>query len=62
MTAKQKKAYLKCSHKCLYCESDNITAGNVEVDDGVAIQRVICNNCYKSWNDIYRLVNVEEII
>ena len=46
---------------CLYCESDDIAAvGGVDVEDGVGTQAVKCNTCKKTWNDVYRLVNISE--
>jgi transposase-like protein len=44
---------------CPYCHSHNITA---LIFDGEGMcQPVRCEDCGKEWNDIYQLVDIEEI-
>lgn len=58
---KKKEAYIKSSYcKCPYCESENIEGAMVEVDSGSAYQPISCNDCHKTWEDVYNFVNVEE--
>ena len=62
LTAWQKKHYIEnTSSQCPYCHSDNITGSAVEVDADSAWQEVSCTDCERSWQDIYKLVDVEEI-
>lgn len=61
LTKEQKKNYLKKSHLCPFCKSDNICGGDCEINDGRAYQTVTCNDCNKSWSDCYELVDVEEV-
>lgn len=63
LTKKQKQAYLNHgANACPYCESTEITAGAFEVEGTHAWQPVECLNpqCGATWNDIYKLVDVEE--
>ena len=63
LTSKQKKAYLKHYYHCPFCKSKNIEGHGIKVDedDGdCAWQEVVCLDCDKRWNDIYKLVDVEE--
>ena len=58
---KQKKEYIESGYcKCPYCGGENIEGAMIEVDSGSAYQPVSCNDCNKSWEDVYELVNVEE--
>ena len=59
LTPEQKVAYLADSSHCPFCKSSDIEGGSVDVDAGGAWQEVGCNACGKSWNDFYRLVDVE---
>ena len=61
LTNKQKKAYLKHSHRCPFCKSENIEGEAVEIDDGIAWQPIRCLDCNKNWSDLYKLIGVEEI-
>lgn len=62
MTKQQRRNYLDNNGiKCPFCDSDDIegTCG-VDVDAGVATQDIKCNECEKTWSDVYRLVDVKE--
>lgn len=50
----------KGGNKCVSCDSDNIEGGHVNIDSGLATQRVWCNDCYGIWMDEYKLVRVSE--
>jgi transcription elongation factor Elf1 len=55
---KLKNKYLKKSHCCIICDSDNIEGGSVDVDAGGATQEITCNNCGAYWHDLYVLDDV----
>lgn len=55
---KNKEAYLSSPSKCPYCDSEDIESGALDADGAVATAEVECNNCHKSWTDVYRLVDV----
>jgi len=58
---KKKEAYIKNGYsKCPYCQSDHIEGDAIEVDCDYAWQTVRCVDCNKAWEDIYKLVDVEE--
>jgi len=58
---KKREAYIKNGFsKCPYCQSDHIEGGGVSVDGDYAWQEVRCVDCNKAWEDIYKLVDVEE--
>lgn len=61
LTQKQKDAYLKNPARCPHCHSTDIEGGAVEVDAGGAWQDIDCNACGESWQNIYKLVDVEPI-
>jgi transposase-like protein len=46
---------------CPYCNSDNIDSGLVHLGRDRYETTVSCNDCDKSWKDIYDIVDVEEI-
>jgi len=47
---------------CPFCKKCTVSAdGGVEVDGGVAYQGITCDSCGASWNDIYRLIGINEI-
>ena len=61
LTKAQKQAYLKASHKCPYCGSRMIEGTGERTFDGDDIsQKVECQDCRKTWWDIYRLHDIEE--
>lgn len=59
LTDEQRKAYFANPHKCPYCSSTNISVGRMEQDGVEAYQKVNCVSCGETWNDIYKLVDVE---
>jgi len=63
MRKDKKEAYIKSGgENCPYCKSDNITGGSIfEVDSGHTWQPMFCNDCERSWKDIYELVDVEAV-
>jgi len=44
--------------RCIFCGSEDITGGNVDIDDGGAAQDVLCDNCGGQWMDVYVLSGV----
>ena len=61
LTAARKLAYLRRGASCPYCRSESITGDSVDIEGNRASQEVSCQNCGKTWRDIYRLADVEEI-
>ncbi len=60
MTSKQRQAYLKNSHKCPYCGGADISGRGYDYDEPPA--RIIdCENCGKSWMDVFTLTDVLEL-
>lgn len=55
------KKYLKESHRCLNCRSENIEGAFVNVDAGGAAQDISCNDCGATWTDMYQLTDVANI-
>lgn len=47
--------------KCPVCESTDIVGGSVEVNAGSAWQKISCNDCDATWNDVYKLVGYAEL-
>lgn len=43
---------------CPFCASDDIEGAGVAVESGIATQRMFCNDCEESWEDVYTLSNV----
>lgn len=60
LTKKGKKRYLKEPSLCPFCGEGNIEGDQLEVDGAYAWQQVHCTDCQATWNDIYKLVDVEE--
>ena len=58
LTKKQQKQYLKNSGFCPFCKSKDIQGEDINADGNTMSQEIRCNNCDKSWQDIYTLTNV----
>ena len=61
LTAARKRSYLQRGGCCPYCRSESISGESVDIDSNRAFQEVSCSECGRSWLDIYRLTDVEEI-
>jgi transcription elongation factor Elf1 len=62
LTPQQKKDYLGRSYcHCPVCKSNDISGGRIEVDSDSAWQEVVCSSCGFRWNDIYKLIDIEEV-
>ncbi len=61
LTARRKQSYLRHGGRCPFCMSESITGESVDIGGAQASQEVSCQECGRSWCDVYRLVNVEEI-
>lgn len=61
ITKEQKEYYLKNSGlRCPFCHTDNVDGGPIDVDFDIISIRVKCHACGKEWQDIYKLVDIEE--
>ena len=60
LTCAQRKAYLKDSNVCPFCQSPklDIVGDEVEIAGREARQEVSCSACEASWTDVYRLASV----
>jgi len=55
----RKEYYLKNEGtNCPFCGSDNLEGQNVDINDGIILQYIICKNCDNTWTDIYKLCNI----
>jgi len=54
--------YLKNSGQCPFCGSDDIVGDSYDYEGDTVTQEISCSSCHKTWNDIYKLVDVEETV
>ena len=58
----KRKEYLEAAGSfCINCWSGNISAGKIESEGREAWQSVQCYDCGSEWNDIFRLIGVDDI-
>jgi hypothetical protein len=60
ITTEQRERYLHRPYVCPFCESDNISAEETNIEDGAASQAVHCVACGERWFDLYRLNDIEK--
>lgn len=59
---KVEKRYVNYPNFCPFCESEDIEAEQLEVDDENGCSSLVtCNDCKKEWRDIYAVVRIEEV-
>jgi len=46
--------------QCPHCDDYDIEGGFVEIDAGLANQKVRCNTCGSTWIDCYMLTSIED--
>jgi len=46
---------------CPVCGSDNLVAGPLESEGGLAFQNVDCRGCNSHWTDVYKLVGYSSL-
>lgn len=61
LTPARRRSYLRRGSCCPYCRSESITGESVDIEGNQAYQEVSCQECCRTWRDIYRLDSVEEI-
>jgi len=62
LSDEQKKAYVESGGgKCPYCGSFNLEGQCMDADGSMSWQEIICLECHKRWNDVYKLSEIEEI-
>ena len=63
MTPEQKKNYISSGgNECPKCGSSEISPiYGFETDGTSAWRAVECDECGKRWNDVYKLIDIEEI-
>jgi len=54
-----KKKYLENPNECLFCGSENIHAMEVNGEYDTLWRDVICDDCKKTWSEIFKLVDIE---
>ena len=59
ITEANKAKYLKAKGcHCPYCGSKQISADPPEADGGEVSSQVICEDCGKTWIDVFKLADV----
>jgi hypothetical protein len=61
MDKMQKESYLKDSNRCPFCKSTDIEGGIHDAVDDTVYHKVFCYQCERHWENIYRLMDVEEV-
>jgi transcription elongation factor Elf1 len=60
--SKEVKKYIKSKGICCpFCDSENLDAGTMQTDAGIAWQDIECCNCGSSWRDEYELIDMTNI-
>ena len=55
----EKEAYMESNGLvCPFCRAGSIQGGFVEIETGKALQEMSCLECEKTWQDVYKLVDV----
>ena len=53
-----KSAYIKGNGlTCPFCSAELIEGGLVQIDAGMAFQKMGCTECEETWQDVYKLVD-----
>lgn len=60
MTKKEKQKYLKDQNHCPKCGSADINSSKLQADGSCAWADVKCGDCGFAWQDIYKLIDIEE--
>lgn len=61
MDEETKKEYIEGKGRfCPFCKCETLEGDAIEIDDGLALQLITCNDCGKQWTDIYTLSDVKE--
>jgi formate dehydrogenase maturation protein FdhE len=60
LTKEEKENSVERPNHCPYCESEHISAGDHNFEDEVCMIYVECEECHKTWTDVYRLVSISE--
>jgi len=45
--------------RCPFCDTTDISAGEIETYDNYKYQNVKCDTCNKEWTDMYKLTKVD---
>lgn len=61
LTLARKRSYLRRGSSCPYCRSESVTGESVNIEGRQASQEVSCQECERTWRDVYRLADVEKI-
>ncbi|MCX6984217.1 MAG: hypothetical protein NT118_05615 [Lentisphaerae bacterium] len=61
LTVARRRSYLRRGASCPYCRSESITGESVDIEGNRAVQQVSCQECCRTWRDIYRLADLEEV-
>ncbi len=62
ISRKRRKEYINAGGTfCINCGSGNISAGRIESEGREAWGQVVCHDCGSQWNDIFRLIGVDDI-
>lgn len=60
LSKEQKKKYLVNPNHCPFCNSDNISSGELSENDGNTATAIItCYDCDEEWTDVYTLTDVQ---
>lgn len=61
MTMSQEEYVKKRGLQCPNCASDQLEGDSVEIDAGIAWQKVSCLDCDSSWTDCYDLTGFNQL-
>ncbi len=58
-----REKYLNDPYHCVYCESSKIGVKDISYTGYDCVsQTIVCQECEKAWDEVYRLVDIEEPI
>jgi transposase-like protein len=59
-TKEQRDIYVESGGvKCPLCDSTDIEGFDIDINEGVAMQEMLCHSCDAAWVDIYHLHDID---
>lgn len=47
---------------CPYCGGEELQGSSVEIENGKAFQQIRCQDCDRTWEDMYILSNIVSLV
>jgi hypothetical protein len=63
LSKEQIHSYITSAPRCPWCKSKELKSNNLSMHSDMVLRCLVtCNTCNQAWNEVYKMISIEDVI